>query len=323
MTDESGRLSFAPFVASEIAARSIPQLTGSDYNIEECFVSTCQSDTVKNALIQQCKDKGYGGCDGMYYQNTFYKAGDAATFAASTKFSYDTSQMKVQYSQANAYTVKWNNQLTTPQQQVFKHTVQKTTSQTFTNTVTSKVSSSITVEETAGLPEVVQEKMSVTVTAEIDVSSTKTVTKSTTQTWEEDQTINVPPNTCVEGCMIETNGDVSLQYSSQGRVAATYTDPKYGINFAAQCCYTRPGGSGQCAVLGGAASASGWSSFLTPGHAVQLGQQQGIAQCGGFGVGGDEALFEIRGTFRGGVGFNVSIATVECGNECTVDAGRL
>ena len=160
-------------------------------------------------------------------------------------------------------------------------------------------------------------QVSVTVTAELDSSSTESKTVTTSQTWEESQTINIPKNTCVEGCMIETNGAVSLPYSFTGNIKATYTDPQYHATLAAQCCYLRPGGDSHCAFLDGPGPA-GWQFLMTPAIAVNTGIANGRRECTGFGTSSTDATFASRGVFKGGVGFNVSVATVKCGNKCDI-----
>lgn len=280
-------------------------------------MSLCQSDYVKNALISQCEQRGsLEHCSSLKYARTLYKDKNGVpAFAIAPKFKYDTDAMKVVYSKASAYSTKWNNQLNLPQSETFEHDITKTTEQTFTNTVTSKISSSITVKETAGLPAIVQEQISTTITAELDASSTETKSVSTSQTWKESQTINVPKKTCVEGCMIETNGEVTLPYSFTANITSTYVDQKFDQKLAAQCCYLRPGGATHCAFLDGPGP-SGWNYVFTPAQAVSLGQQNGIEQCAGFmAVDSDAAQCASRGEFKGGVGFNVSIATVKCGGK--------
>ena len=124
-------------------------------------MSVCTSDYVRNSLVQQCKKHGgLANCDSLKYARTVYKDKQGVpAFGVAPKFSYDTDALQIVYSRANAYNTKWNNKLKVPQSETFKHTITKSTAQTFTNTVTSKISSSVTVKETAGLPAVVQEEV--------------------------------------------------------------------------------------------------------------------------------------------------------------------
>ena len=113
--------------------------------------------------------------------------------------------------------------------------------------------------------------------------------------------------------MTETDGDVELPYTVTGSVVPLYTFSSNKI--AAQCCYLRSGGANECSYLGG--GSGGWSEFMTPANAVSWANAYGIAGCEGFGTDVNDATWASSGIFKGGMGMNVSIATVECDTACT------
>lgn len=187
--------------------------------IEQCFVNVCSSDAVRSDLVSYCKAGGYDSCDSLSFHNAYYNAG---TYAIRSEFAYDLDNLQVTYSKANAFSTKWDNQLDAAQSETFAHEITKSTTQSWSSTTTAKVSSSLSVSTTAGLPEVCQEKISVTVTAELDVAQTEAGSATTSQSWSESQTINIPAKTCALGCMTETDGDVELPYTVSGTIVPLY-----------------------------------------------------------------------------------------------------
>lgn len=298
--------------AQAVLAKRAPleEMADAGSSIEQCFVNVCSSATVRDSLVSYCKQKGYDGCDSLSYHNTYYNSG---TYGLKTEFSYDTSNVDVKYSKANVFSTKWDNQLDVAQKQTFAHTVTKQTAQSWTNSQTKSISSSLTAEVTAGLPEVVQAKISSTISVGLDLTSTKGGETMTTQSWAESEDINIPPKTCALGCMTETDGAVVLPYSVAGLVQPHYDFG--GKDYSHQCCYLRPGGANDCMGIPG--GSGGWSQYHTPAIAVQLAASGGVQGCENFGTDGDDASWRSAGSFTGGMGFNVSIATVECGHNCT------
>jgi len=288
--------------------------TGSSYSIESCMTNGCNSPTAKANLVAACKQGGYSSCDGLAYHATYMKdhSGNPIFKNTNNVFTYGTPTTS--YSSESVNSAQWNNGLKLPQVQTFSKNIVKSVEQTWTNTVTATVSDTLSVTEKAGLPGIVQEEITDTLTVSLDTSTTTSQTKTTTQTWEESQTINVPAETCIEACMIERDGVVTAPYTFTGHIAGTYSlgDGLY----AAQCCYLRPGGSGDCSGLGSATGASGWSFVAPPTYFIQAANAAGMAQCKGFGTSGNDAVFSGSGTFKGGMGFNISIATVLCGKTC-------
>lgn len=214
--------------------------------IEDCFVSACQTDAVRNTLIQNCKQMGYQDCDSIsYYDTYFVDPQNQPTFGVTTSFSYNTSDVNVEYSRANAYYTEWNNKLSAPQQEELKHQVGKETTQSFTNLRAESFSSSISVSVSAGLPGILQEKISTTFSTSISTSASATQSATTSQMWEVDETINVPAHTCAKACIFETDGALSLPYEYTGVFESAYVDPQYHIKVGllvrhvlrgAQCC---------------------------------------------------------------------------------------
>ena len=129
---------------------------------------------LRQILQGWCHDGGYDSCDSLALARTLYSSGGVPTFAITSDFAYNEDLMNIEYTQASAWSTKWNNQLSIPQSQSFSHTIAKQTSQSWSTTEASKISSSITVKETAGVPAVVQEEMSATISTEISVSDTST-----------------------------------------------------------------------------------------------------------------------------------------------------
>lgn len=288
--------------------------TGSSYSIESCMTNGCNSPTAKANLVTACKNGGYSSCDGLYYHATYMKDHNGHPIFKNTNNVFKYGTPKTSYNSESVYSTRWSNGLNLSQVQTFAKTIEKHVDQTWTNTVTTKVSDTLSVKESAGLPGVVQEEITDTITLALETTTTTSQTRTTVQSWAESQTINVPPETCIEGCMIERDGAVTAPYTFSGHIAGTFSQS--GGLWAAQCCYLRPGGSGDCSNLGSASGAAGWSFMASPSYFIQAANAAGRAQCKGFGTYGNDAVFSGSGTFRGGMGFNISIATVVCGNAC-------
>ena len=168
--------------AEEVQAKRVDS-GSSTSTIEQCMVNVCSSDAVRNDLVSYCTSQGYSGCSSISFHNAYYNSG---TYAIRSEFAYDVDNLKVTYSKANAFSTKWDNQLDAAQSETFAHDITKSTTQSWSSTTTAKVSSSLSVDTTAGVPEVVQEKISVTVTAELDVSQTEAGSTTTSQTaWND------------------------------------------------------------------------------------------------------------------------------------------
>jgi hypothetical protein len=250
----------------------------------------------------------------MKYKGTYYKGTQGKpTFSVDTTFTYDNAHLMTNYHRVTGYKTSWNNALSLPQQEVFEHTVTEATQQTWSNTVTTKVSSSVAVTVKAGIPAVCQEELTATVTAELGTSSTNAVSKTTTQTWKESQTLSVPAKTCITGCMVKKVGVITtVPYSITGMIKSAVTMD--GHTFAGQCCYIRPGGAGYCGFLDDNKSTGGWNILFPPAYAAS----SSVKQCAGFGHAGTHATFTSAGKFSGGFGQEVDVATVKCGDKCIV-----
>jgi hypothetical protein len=289
--------------------------TGSSYSIETCMINGCNSPQAKAILVSACKNGGYSSCDGLVYHATYMKDHNGNPIFKNTNNVFKYGTPTTSYKSESVNSAQWNNGLNMSQVQTFSKTIQKSTAQTWTNTVTTRISDTLTVKESAGLPGVVQEEITDTISLALETTTTTSQTQTTVQSWAESQTINVPPETCIDACMIERDGAVTAPYTFTGHIAGTYS--QNGGLYAAQCCYLRPGGSGDCSGLGSASGASGWSFLGSPNNFIQQANAAGKAQCQGFRTSGNDAVFSGSGTFRGGMGFNISIATVVCGKTCT------
>jgi|TARA_B100000482_G_scaffold139066_1_gene102122 hypothetical protein len=56
---------------------------------------------------------------------------------------------------------------------------------------------------------------------------------------------------------------------------------------------------------------------MTPNNVVSWANAHGISGCEGFGTSVNDATWSSAGIFKGGMGMNVSIATVECDTSCS------
>lgn len=276
-------------------------------DIDACFASYCKSSTVRNLLVSSCKSGKYDHCDGLSYKDTYKSKSGQATYDFAGKIVYDNNAAKKSnqrtgsrftevFKNGNKHASDWTD---------FAHTVADTASYTWSSAHSGSVTASVTTSVEVDIPLVAKVSVKTGYSTTLNWEHGTSHTDSTTQTFGLTEHIVEEADSCTRACVLATQGSATVPYTMTGTFTGklkTY-ESWADEEDAFVCCYLRPGGSGDCAVLGHATGRAGWGWSSNAGEAVKHGT------CPGFGYSGTKATYKTTGTFKADMDFEADVVT--------------
>lgn len=288
----------------------------STISAKNCFKAYCKSSTVKKQLVSYCKSqKKYKNCDGLTYHDTFTKnkLNKKATYKFKGGIKYDEKHAKIKPYSLNALDGYWDNgQSIKGDVQTLDTTITRSSTVSWATTTSFQFSEEVSVEVTEKIPEVAEEKTSVTAGFQVGTSSSTSQSHTTSQDYSVKQTISIAPKKCTKWCVYEANNQYEVPYSLTGE----YKGSGELKSNAFMCCYTRPGGDSSCSWGGhgsGGTGTYGWMAEDTAGAAVSWASKQGHDTCPQLSASGSSAKFSLPGKFVAGLKTTANVRTFEKG----------
>lgn len=306
--DEDGRRQCYP--RSKVSPQAFQADTLGDQYIsaQNCFQQYCKSDSIRNSLVDYCKQRGFDHCDSLSYHDTFTQDLNTQeyTYSFVGDMDYDNGHAKVTPSSVVSWSVPYDNGGKKTDTEIIHHGIDKASTATWTSSQDYSFEEDIDISVTVGLPKIVQEKTDISDKYKIGLSTSQSHTETIDQSYDITDNVNVAPHSCDTVCVDEDDEDTVVPYTLRGdfKPSGILSD-----NGGYVCCYLRQGGSGSC-NWGGHGDA-GWMAFDTPGAAAAWGTAQGHNQCPHIKESGDDAHIDLPGTWTGGMKINHKVTKIE------------